>query len=282
MPSVIDIAKEVKSLPPMSTTAQKVVEITGDASATVADLQDVILYDQALSTHLLRVANSPFFSPRSPVTSVQRAAVLLGFDQVKKICVFYATQGVLKRPGLAETLLWDHSLGVSIAARVVADAWHPELASPAFTAGLLHDVGKSVLMGIPEAGYEQLMRTFYNDGTPLAELEREHLGCDHAEVGKAVCEHWRLPETLSIAIRHHHGEVPEDLGQDDMNLTRILRLANRFAHVAGIGRRDPVHDVDWGEEPTNPGFPGNAIADVFSDFMEEYNREREAMAAAGD
>jgi putative nucleotidyltransferase with HDIG domain len=279
MPTVIDIAREIKALPAMSTTAQRVIEITGDPHANAMDLQEIILYDQALSTHLLRVANSPFYSPRVPVTEVQRAAVLIGFEQVKKICVFYATQGLLKRPGLAETLLWEHSLGVSIAARVVAEAWQPDIASQAFTAGLLHDVGKSVLMTIPEANYEGLLRDFYNTNTPLAELEQKAYGFTHTTVGEMVSSHWKLPEVLVKAIGHHHhmGDLPSDLTQDQMDLTRVLRLANLFAHAAGIGRRSPLENVDWTTTPENPGFPGDALEEVFNRFVEEYGEERERM-----
>jgi len=277
MPSVIDIARETKALPAMSMTAQKVIEITSNRNANAMDLQEVICYDQALSTHLLRVANSPFYSPRIPVTEVQRAAVLIGFEQVKKICVFYATQGILKRPGLAETLLWEHSLGVSIAARVVAESWQPEIASMAFTAGLLHDVGKSVLMSIPEADYESLLRGFYNTSTPLIVLEQDKYGFTHTEVGELVCKHWKLPEILVKAITHHHGDIPESLSQEQMDLARILRLANLFSHAAGIGRRAPIDAVDWNDTPENPGFPGEALAAVFERFLEEYEEERERM-----
>jgi len=280
MPSVIDIAREVKALPPMSASAQKVIEISGNPRAAAHDLQEVIQYDQALSTHLLRVANSPFYSPRNPVTEVQRAVVMLGFEQVKKICVYYATQGILKKPGLAEKLLWEHSLGVSIAARTVAEQWHPDLAPSAFTAGLLHDVGKSVLLGIPEADYEGLMRTFYNSGVPLVELEAEALGVTHEVVGGEVAVHWKLPDVLVTAIRHHHGAVPDDLEPDSMNLTRALRLGNRFAHVAGIGRREPQMGVDWGTAEENPGFPAEAVKALYGKFIEEYTAERSRMQAA--
>jgi len=280
MPSAIDIAREVKSLPAMSVTAQRVIEITGNKNANASELQEVILYDQALSTHLLRVANSPFYSPRTEVTEVQRAVVLLGFDQVKKICVYYATQGILKRPGLAEKLLWEHSLGVSVAARVLAEAWHPESAPSAFTAGLLHDVGKSVLMGVPDANYEDLMRTFYNEGIPLVELEQEALGFTHAEVGLEVGRHWKLPATLVNAIRYHHGDMPDTLNQDETNLTRVLTLANRFAHVAGVGRREPQAGVEWATAPENPGFPAEAVQALFDRFTEEYQSERARMDAA--
>jgi putative nucleotidyltransferase with HDIG domain len=280
MPSVIDIAREVKAVPPMSASAQKVIEISGNPRATAGDLQEIIRYDQALSTHLLRVANSPFYSPRNPVTEVQRAVVMLGFEQVKKICVYYATQGILKKPGLAEKLLWEHSLGVSIAARTIAEQWHPDLAPSAFTAGLLHDVGKSVLLGIPEADYETLLRTFYNDGVPLVELEAEALGVTHEVVGGEVAVHWKLPEVLVTAIRYHHGPVPEDLVSDQMNLTRVLRLGNRFAHVAGIGRREPQTGVDWAHAAENPGFPVEALKTLFARFLEEYTAERSRMAAA--
>jgi putative nucleotidyltransferase with HDIG domain len=280
MPSVIDIAREVKALPPMSASAQKVIEISGNPNAAAHDLQEVIQYDQALSTHLLRVANSPFYSPRNPVTEVQRAVVMLGFEQVKKICVYYATQGILKKPGLAEKLLWEHSLGVSIAARAIAEQWHPDLAPSAFTAGLLHDVGKSVLLGIPEADYETLMRTFYNSGVPLVELEAEHLGVTHEVVGGEVAVHWKLPEMLAAAIRHHHGAVPDDLPSEHMNLTRVLRLGNRFAHVAGIGRREPQTGIDWGTAEENPGFPADGVQALYARFIEEYTAERSRMEAA--
>ncbi len=280
MPSVIDIAKEVKSLPAMSTTAQQVIEVTGRANVNAQELQEVILYDQALSTHLLRVANSPFYSPRTPIVEVQRAVVLLGFEQVKKICIYYATQGILKRPGLAEKLLWEHSLGVSIASKVVAEEWHPDLAPMAFTAGLLHDVGKAVLMGVADADYETLLRTFYNDGTPLIELERAHLGVDHTVVGREVSLHWKLPTVLCNAIQYHHGGAPDDLDDESMALVRTLRLGNRFAHVAGVGRREPQTGVEWDSAEENPGFPGYSIEALYNIFIEEYTQERSRMEAA--
>lgn len=280
MPSVIDIAREVKALPPMSASAQRVIEISGNANAAAADLQEVIQYDQALSSHLLRVANSPFYSPRNPVTEVQRAVVMLGFEQVKKICVYYATQGILKKPGLAEKLLWEHSLGVSIAARVVAEAQYPDLAPSAFTAGLLHDVGKSVLMGIPEANYEDLMRTFYNDGVPLVELEAKALGVTHDVVGGDVATHWKLPDLLVLAIRHHHGEIPADMDADALRLTQALRLGNHFAHVAGIGRRDPMAGVDWGTVQEIPGLAADVVQALYDRFLGEFEAERARMQAA--
>ncbi len=280
MPSVIDIAREVKSLPAMSSTAQRVIEITGNHKANAIDLQEVILYDQTLSTHLLRVANSPFYSPRIPVTEVQRAVALLGFEQVKKICIYYATRGILKRPGLAETLLWEHALGTSIACRVIAENWHPDLAPQAFTVGLLHDVGKSVLMGIPEADYESLLRAFYNDDSvPLRDLEQTAYGFDHTYVGKEVCIHWKLPEVLVQAITHHHGPLNDAMSQEQMDLTRVLRLANLFAHMGGIGRRNPLKIDNLDSHPENPGFPGDAVEALFHHFIEEYTQERSHIEA---
>ena len=62
-----------------------------------------------------------------------------------------------------------------------------------------------------------------------------------------------------------------------MDLARILRLANLFSHVAGIGRRDPIDQVDWSTTPENPGFPGDALSAVYAVFLEEYEEERERM-----
>jgi hypothetical protein len=99
-------------------------------------------------------------------------------------------------------------------------------------------------------------------------------------VGGEVAVHWKLPEVLVTAIRYHHGPVPEDLVSDQMNLTRVLRLGNRFAHVAGIGRREPQTGVDWAHAAENPGFPVEALKTLFARFLEEYTAERSRMAAA--
>jgi hypothetical protein len=85
---------------------------------------------------------------------------------------------------------------------------------------------------------------------------------------------------LVTAIRHHHGAVPDDLEPDSMNLTRALRLGNRFAHVAGIGRREPQMGVDWGTAEENPGFPAEAVKALYGKFIEEYTAERSRMQAA--
>ena len=196
------------TLPSAPHVVSRLVSLT-DADADTRDLLATIDRDPALTARILRTANSPFYAQNRSVTSVTRAVVVLGLPMVRNLTlgltVWDATTSHIS-PHQARRL-WDHSLAVAQAARHFAVATRSCLGPDAFTAGLLHDVGKLVLARqFPEDYRSLLGQTTMTRLLP--ELERAAVGYDHAEVGALLFERWRLPRIVVDAVARHHDASP--------------------------------------------------------------------------
>ncbi len=137
-------------LPSMPFIANKVMQIVSDPDAQVHALQKVIEDDQALAGRILKVANSALYARRRQITKLTDAIVMLGFNTIRSIAVTSATRNLYLKKGkvlgLKDKLLWEHSVASGIAGRIVANKANPIFAEEAFLWGLLHDIGKLVIL----------------------------------------------------------------------------------------------------------------------------------------
>lgn len=115
----------------------------------------------------------------------------------------------------------------------------------AFTAGLLHDLGKIALNNSAREQYTKVITRVYNDGIGFVEAERAEFGFDHAELGACVADKWRLPPILISAIRNHHDPAAlEKLSEREAKLTALTTIATACCTKLGVGRRSPVEEFD--------------------------------------
>jgi putative nucleotidyltransferase with HDIG domain len=116
----------------------------------------------------------------------------------------------------------------------------------AFTASLLHDLGKIALSNTARPQYNKVIMRTYNEGIAFIEAEREEFGFDHAELGAQVAEKWRLSRRLVRAIRHHH-DPPDSyatLPEEERRLIALTSVVTRCCTRLGVGRRAPVDAID--------------------------------------
>ncbi len=176
---------------------------------------ELVARDPGMSAKILHLVNSSFFALRTPASSPKGAVTLLGLETVRTLVL---TFGIFSRfepvPGspLSAEALWDHSRAAGELAGAIAEAEGADarVAAHAAVAGLLHDIGKLVLLdSLPEAYVETLSRAGSED-RPLWEVERETLGASHAEVGASLLGLWGVPEPVVDAVAWHHrpGECP--------------------------------------------------------------------------
>lgn len=238
-------------LPPMPFVATKVMQIVSDADATVSELQKVIQDDQALASRILKVANSALYARSRQITTITDAIVMLGFNNIRSLAVASATRNLyLKRGkvlGLKDKLLWEHSVAAAIAGRIAAEHVAPKLSDEAFLWGLLHDIGKLVILQKLPNEFDRIVQAVYNDGRTFVDAEQEHLGFTHCEVGAMIVKKWRLSERFENAILNHHN-LDESQGPVDL-WVRYIDLANNMCKKLGFGfvKRE---DMDLGQDPT--------------------------------
>lgn len=229
------ILQKVKDLPPMPRVAEKARKILSDPESNFNDLARVVEADQAIAAKVLKFANSAHYSTIGGVSSIQQASVVLGTKTLMEIlnlaCAAGILSGKLKGYDLAAGDLWKHSLAVASGSRIIAKKRRPELSEDAFSAGLIHDVGKLILNPFISEKKEALKNILNNEKGVFPMAEHEILGFDHAEIASDVCKKWKIPSSLSNAIKHHHAPIYSDGNE----LAYIIHIADIVAMMTGIG-----------------------------------------------
>ena len=230
-----ELIQNLGELPPLPQVAAQVLRLVADPDSTTEDLQKVISTDQALTSQILKIANSAMFGMMREVRTVTQAIMTLGFSTIKSVVIAASAKNLYSRGsvGLQERLLWEHALVTAITGRGFARSLRYPRAEEAFVGGLLHDIGKSV-MGIkfPDR-YGTLVRQVYNGDGETRELELDIFGFDHCMVGEALLRSWNLADSLESAIRWHHD--PLLAPEAHQPLTALVALGNQFALNQGKG-----------------------------------------------
>ena len=241
------VSVNLYSLPAMPGRAAKVLRILRDHDANADQVELELRYDPGLTGNLLRLANSAFYGFPGEIGSVRLAVTRLGWNRVFQLVVASSVSGMLVEGvpgyGLEPGELWRHSLGVSVASEVLADDLETPVPDEAFTAALLHDVGKLAVGRAVNANLPEI-RTAVAQGRSFVEAEKEILGIDHAEAGAMVLEKWQFPGTIIEAVRWHHDPdtAPEQ------NVTQdIIHVADAVAGMLGL------ENAEEAEIPIAPG-----------------------------
>ncbi len=236
MTNVQEILDRVGSLPPLPDTALKLMSVMNDPRSGMDDIVEAVRYDQAVTSSVLKLCNSAFFGLSRKVTSLNDAMLALGTIKVLQLALSVHTNSMLTREqkgyGLVAGALWRHSVAVALASSIFSRRLKQPNASLAFTAGLLHDIGKVILSEYVGDKFADIVRRVTEEGASFTEAEHDVLGFSHEEIGGMVAENWRLPETLVRCIRYHH--TPGELDPPDM-MVDIVYLANTLCLLLGIG-----------------------------------------------
>ncbi len=242
----------VGDLPSIPVIANQVMQAVGDPNASAEDLRRIIERDPALALRLLKVANSSLYSFRREVETLQHAITLLGFKTVLNLVMAASLRDVFKNFGLPEKLLWEHATIAGAIAGMLSSFGPIEVErESAFTAALLHDLGKVALSNTSRPKYNKVIMRTYNEGIAFVDAERDEFGFHHAELGAHVAEKWHLSRRLVRAIRHHHDppEVYANLPEDESRLIALTSVVTRCCTRLGVGRRGPIEDVEVAELP---------------------------------
>jgi putative nucleotidyltransferase with HDIG domain len=225
-----------KDLPTMPVLLARILAVVDGERASSRDLVEVMQRDQALTGRVLRLANSGFFGFARQVSTLPRAVMLLGFSTVRSLALGVKIwETFAARGDRALTELWQHSALVGAAARLIAHRTRAADPEEAFTAGLLHDMGRAVLQLRFPAEYDTVLRL---TEPTLEEREQATFGIDHACAGAWLAEAWGLPPLIVEAAAHHHDPIVAGQALDP---ALVVNLANRLVHWTDLdaGHVDP-------------------------------------------
>lgn len=222
--SISDIVKRVRDLPSLPTVVMDLMTCIDQESAGARTLGERLARDQALAAKTLRLANSSFYGMQRKVSSISQAISILGFDSVRTIVAAVAVANAFPavRAGRFDfEVFWRHSIASAICAKAMAKRMRID-SDQAFVAGLLHDIGRLVLVVHFPKEYEAVLDYRAANQCRLRQAELDVLEVDHAQIGRALAEHWKFPVPIQTAIACHHDCVLGPAGA----LTAAVQVAN--------------------------------------------------------
>lgn len=230
------VLKRVQTLPLLPTSAMRVIALTKNPSTSIKELETVIGQDPALAAGMLRQANSAYYGYARRISSLQEAILVLGFQATQGLAMASAVAPLLKTKLVGYEIeqegLWKHSMITAMTAKRLCQHRKLPFGDIAFTAGLLHDIGKLIIsIYVQEVG-AYLLEKVNEAKLSYVELEEKVIGYNHATVGGFLAKHWNLPDDLVEAISYHHTPFR---AQQYAELACVIHVANGLASLLGIG-----------------------------------------------
>lgn len=278
-----EIISRIDRIPSLSPAASRLVTLTSDPNYDVNDIVDIVMCDATLTARLLRIVNSPVFGLRIPIDNIYRAVIYLGPKLVAGIAIGESAPKLFKsqltgyetEPGG----LWSHILFSAIAAREIAPfSKVGEIdQGQAFTAGILHDIGKAVISDLLENTSKEIVGNIERgDAGTYVDAEVEKIGITHAEAGFLVAEKWNLPESLKQSILHHHS--PSSAPEEHRALSFAVHIGDILSMQwgCGTGADDLKYALDQSFDDYF-SFTEEDQAMIVLSATEEHKKLREAM-----
>ena len=256
-----EYVSKVHHLLPAPRVVPQLLQLLNKPDTDNSDIVKLISHDPSLTANVLRLSNSAYFAAATSITTMDEAVARLGSQQVYRIVVAISGAIALSPPkNISRTAdeLLDHSVATAVAAQLMAkDLGDND--NLAFTAGLLHDLGKIVLAFVSNDFYK-LFQDVESDQSALIEVERKLLGTDHAEIGGRVLHRWNFPAELMSAVEFHH---QPSAAQAHQRLAAYVYLGNMVAYLVGHG---------YGHQPSMPRWDSEAltILNLTKDDLQEY------------
>ena len=224
----------IESIPTLPVVVNRVMEITADPESSAQELTEAISVDPVLTAKVLKLANSAFYSRSGQIATLRQALVVIGFNEVRNLLIsssVFNNFGKISRvPGFDANFFWRHSFVTGLACRMLSRAMKLT-GGELFVAGLIHDIGKLVMVVALPQEFIKMMKMTGNLGLEHIVAEKHLLGLTHEEVGLRLLKKWAFPQHLQSAVGHHHHPAMAET-QPAQALT--VHLADLLAHISDM------------------------------------------------
>jgi putative nucleotidyltransferase with HDIG domain len=224
----------IHELPPLPSLVTRALDMLSDPEVDIHAVTDVIGKDQSLVTKLIKISNSALFGGLQRVDSLHQALARLGAKTTRSLVLSASMQTYFfkSNPGMRTwgQFLWQHSVECGVAAKRIAAATGFEDTEQAFVGGVLHDIGKLVLLLVNADAYRQVQNLKKRDRLSDHDAERRVINTDHTEIGELLMEKWKMPASARACVKFHH---QVDKAGEERHLAAIIAYADLLSHLHG-------------------------------------------------
>jgi len=231
------ILARIQTVPSLPSVVIKLRQYLNEPDVNFDALARMIEYDPGLTANVLQLSNSAYFGWSRSIRTVKESIVRLGTNRIFQMVLCMSVAPLVRKPikgyDMDSDGLWRHSISTAICAELVAAELELTCRGEAFTAGLLHDMGKIVLGTFVDIDDEPIKEIMRADHLAFNEAEQMVLGIDHAEVAAALLAAWNLPDDVSEAVRWHH--QPSNAPENRRELADLVHVADVLCLEFGFG-----------------------------------------------
>lgn len=233
-------------LPALPIFSQKAFKLFSDTDVSIERIKRLLNTDERFSAGVRKMAVSGLFGQIVKDEPLTKTILRLGLPTLRNIIEAMSVRHIFKRNGVLEELLWMQMIGAACASRAIAR--HTRLSEPedAFTAGLLHDVGKVALLNnLPDA-FERVFKEVSGGKASFPGVETGAFGFSQRDLGAEIVKRWGYPETLANLIMSFDNSDQTIKNRYAMNLVAVVTASDRICMKLGIGWKRPFADIDFG------------------------------------
>lgn len=241
----------IRVFPTIPSLYLEVTQALDNPTVTTEEIGAIVAKDMAMTTKVLQVLNSPYFSLPQPITEPAHAIGILGFDTIKSLILslkLMSQYSQVKPVYFSIDSIWRHSTNVAPIAKefILREADDPVMAAAAYTAGLMHDLGKVILAANFDQQYNEAHTRARAEQRPLPDLEKEIFGVSHGEIGAYLLNVWRMPrEVIEAAALHHQpGRAPVRL-LSPLTAVHVANVLEHEVHPSNDGLPPPTLDLEY-------------------------------------
>jgi putative nucleotidyltransferase with HDIG domain len=231
-----EVFRRIPEIPALPSAAAQVLRLAQDPESGVGEIMEAIEFDPALTAEVLRLANTAYFAGPRQIATLRDAGVLLGTQRILQLVLASAVLPIAKQPlkgyDLPGGQLVRHAMAMAIGSELIARLLGKPAPNHTFTAGLLADIGKIALGSFLEVDVQPVLQLALDQSMSFERAEREVLGIDHAEVGAALLDAWKVPEEVIEVVRWHH---EPDRFHGDRLVVDLVHVAAFLSAGCGIG-----------------------------------------------
>jgi putative nucleotidyltransferase with HDIG domain len=234
-----DVIRQIKDLPTLPTVAQEMLSNLDDDDTSLDVICEKVSLDQSLAAKMLKLANSSYYGANSKVVTLQQAVALLGIKNVKELILMTSIESSFPTSNCQNfdaDAFWRHSIATAICSELISRTLKMKH-DFAFTAGLLHDIGRLVLVTRFPKDYQQVLAHCEQNDCSLLDAERAVMGIDHVVVGWLLAKEWNFSDAIQDAIRGHHQPDEKNLN----SIASVIHVANSIVHALDLNKTE--HDL---------------------------------------
>ncbi len=225
------IVDNIRNLPTPPIVFSQIQKVLHNPNTSAIDIASILQEDPAMSAKVLKLTNSAYYGLTREVESVRQAVVIVGLEAIRNLVLSASVMGMFSKDQIDQDFqdyFWRHSLGTAVAAKLISYSLKAKIgfdAEGGFSASMLHDIGKMVVSVFMLEDNNKIKELkLARHGQPDYVVEEEILGYNHAQIGVALVEKWKLPSKLAEGVKYHH--FPQLCESEDNSLPYLIHLAN--------------------------------------------------------